>query len=144
MERVWVYMSFVHSEDLADQEASWLAVGLRLFWDVHTHVPSGQSMSQGCKTGSADAGSQCYSMQHANCPHVQEAVRLMEALKADCQAMGAEAVGAWAAEGVGHTVLHCDVIGRYGRFPHRDALLGRPSTAQEEAGLADGSIPWFK
>ncbi len=33
---------------------------------------------------------------------------------------------------------HRDVIGRFGRFPHRNAVLGRPSTPQEVAYLADG------
>ena len=33
---------------------------------------------------------------------------------------------------------HCEVITRYGRFPHRNAALGRPSTADELAYLAEG------
>lgn len=36
---------------------------------------------------------------------------------------------------------HRDVVKRWGRFPHRNALLGRQSTPEEEAGLQDGSIP---
>lgn len=39
--------------------------------------------------------------------------------------------------------LHRDVVARWGRFPHRNAALGRPSTAEEAAGLADGSIRGF-
>lgn len=35
---------------------------------------------------------------------------------------------------------HVDVVRRWGRFPHRNAILGRPSTQEEEAGLRDGSI----
>lgn len=31
---------------------------------------------------------------------------------------------------------HCEVIARYGRFPHRNAALGRASTADERAYLA--------
>ena len=31
---------------------------------------------------------------------------------------------------------HRDVIARYGRFPHRNRMLGRVSTAEEEAYLA--------
>lgn len=30
---------------------------------------------------------------------------------------------------------HYDIIARFGRFPHRNAILGRPSTAEEEAYL---------
>lgn len=36
---------------------------------------------------------------------------------------------------------HRDVVSKYGRFPHRNAVLGRPNSPEEEAGLADGSIP---
>ena len=32
---------------------------------------------------------------------------------------------------------HREVIRRFGRFPHRNALLGRPSTAEEEAYLLE-------
>jgi uncharacterized protein (DUF924 family) len=35
---------------------------------------------------------------------------------------------------------HRDVIARFGRFPHRNALLGRPSTAEEEAFLSEDSF----
>jgi uncharacterized protein (DUF924 family) len=31
---------------------------------------------------------------------------------------------------------HCETIARYGRFPHRNALLGRPSTPDELSWLA--------
>ena len=33
---------------------------------------------------------------------------------------------------------HRDVIARFGRFPHRNAMLGRPSTAEEAAYVAAG------
>jgi uncharacterized protein (DUF924 family) len=33
---------------------------------------------------------------------------------------------------------HRDVIRRFGRFPHRNALLGRPSTQEEQAYLREG------
>ena len=35
-------------------------------------------------------------------------------------------------------VQHCDVIRRFGRFPHRNAALGRTSTAEELEYLAGG------
>ena len=34
---------------------------------------------------------------------------------------------------------HADIIRRFGRFPHRNAILKRQSTAQEKAFLADGA-----
>ena len=30
-----------------------------------------------------------------------------------------------------YAVQHRDIIARFGRFPHRNAILGRPSTAEE-------------
>jgi len=36
--------------------------------------------------------------------------------------------------------LHAEIIRRFGRFPHRNALLGRTSTAEEQAFLADGGF----
>jgi uncharacterized protein (DUF924 family)/uncharacterized protein YjiS (DUF1127 family) len=35
---------------------------------------------------------------------------------------------------------HHDVISRFGRYPHRNAVLGRESTAEEEAYLAKGEF----
>ncbi|GAB3117504.1 DUF924 family protein [Novispirillum itersonii] len=32
---------------------------------------------------------------------------------------------------------HADIIARFGRYPHRNAALGRPSTAEEEAFLRE-------
>lgn len=37
-----------------------------------------------------------------------------------------------------HAVEHADIIRRFGRFPHRNSALGRPSSAEEEAYLRDG------
>lgn len=35
---------------------------------------------------------------------------------------------------------HRDVVAKFGRFPHRNAVLGRASTPQEEAFLAEGGF----
>jgi uncharacterized protein (DUF924 family) len=35
---------------------------------------------------------------------------------------------------------HRDIVARFGRFPHRNATLGRPSTADEEAFLREGGF----
>jgi uncharacterized protein (DUF924 family) len=35
---------------------------------------------------------------------------------------------------------HLDVISRFGRFPHRNPILGRPSTPEEAAHLAEGDF----
>ena len=40
----------------------------------------------------------------------------------------------------GFAVLHRDIISRFGRFPHRNALLGRTTTEQEQAFLDEGGF----
>lgn len=35
---------------------------------------------------------------------------------------------------------HHDIVARFGRFPHRNAILGRASSPQEEAFLRDGGF----
>ena len=35
---------------------------------------------------------------------------------------------------------HRDIVARFGRFPHRNAVLGRASTAEEERFLAEGGF----
>ena len=38
--------------------------------------------------------------------------------------------------------LHHDIVARFGRFPHRNKLLDRPSTDEEKAYLADPKAGW--
>jgi uncharacterized protein (DUF924 family) len=75
VERMFVYLPFEHSEDLADQDLS---------------------------------------------------VRLFEALEADLSEKTLD-----------YAVRHRDVIQRFGRFPQRNAALGRTSTSDELAYLAE-------
>jgi uncharacterized protein (DUF924 family) len=65
--------------------------------------------------------------EHAEDPVLQdESVRLMESLPE----------ASWRAEVVRFAHAHRDVIARYGRFPHRNAILGRTSTPAETEYLA--------
>lgn len=50
-----------------------------------------------------------------------------------CEAAGDE-------EGVHHAVIHHDIIRDFGRFPHRNPVLGRDMTAEEQAFLAAGGF----
>jgi uncharacterized protein (DUF924 family) len=43
-------------------------------------------------------------------------------------------------DGVDYAVIHADIIRRFGRFPHRNASLGRTTTADEAAFLAAGGF----
>ncbi|HEX7883410.1 MAG TPA: DUF924 family protein [Afipia sp.] len=44
------------------------------------------------------------------------------------------------ADGLKWAVLHADIIRTFGRFPHRNAVLGRSTTAEEAAFLKDGGF----
>ncbi|MDH3595660.1 MAG: DUF924 domain-containing protein, partial [Rhodospirillales bacterium] len=37
----------------------------------------------------------------------------------------------------GYAVRHRDVVARFGRFPHRNAALGRETTPEEQAFLKE-------
>lgn len=43
-------------------------------------------------------------------------------------------------EGVHHAEVHADIIRRFGRFPHRNPLLGRDTTPAEQAFLDAGGF----
>lgn len=43
-------------------------------------------------------------------------------------------------DGLKWAQIHCDIIRRFGRFPHRNAALGRATTAEEQAFLDDGGF----
>ena len=44
------------------------------------------------------------------------------------------------ADGLKWAKLHADIIRRFGRFPHRNAVLGRTTTPEEAAFLDDGGF----
>jgi uncharacterized protein (DUF924 family) len=89
IERQFVYMPFMHSELLQDQEEC-----VRLFKNLV-----------------------------ADCKHVASEVYEMEKMV------------------LKYAEAHRDVIMKWGRFPHRNEILGRSSTVEEKRGLQDGSIP---
>ena len=39
-----------------------------------------------------------------------------------------------------YAIMHRDIIARFGRFPHRNAVLGRTTTAEEQAFLDEGGF----
>jgi len=44
------------------------------------------------------------------------------------------------AENLKYARVHADIIRRFGRFPHRNRVLGRPTTEDEQAFLDDGGF----
>ena len=43
-------------------------------------------------------------------------------------------------ENLGYAERHADIIRRFGRFPHRNRILGRPTTPEEQAFLDAGGF----
>ena len=44
------------------------------------------------------------------------------------------------ADGLKWAEIHADIIRRFGRFPHRNAVLGRASTPEEQKFLDEGGF----
>lgn len=42
-----------------------------------------------------------------------------------------------------YAIRHRNIVEKYGRFPHRNKILGRSSTQEEIKGLNDGTIESF-
>eukprot|EP00879_Flechtneria_rotunda_P004787 GHRR01005059.1.p1 GENE.GHRR01005059.1~~GHRR01005059.1.p1 ORF type:complete len:223 (+),score=61.62 GHRR01005059.1:97-765(+) len=75
---------------------------------------------------------------------LEDQQRCVDSIRAEYEAEKAvnaesDAAKAWAFT-LKFAEAHRDVIVQWGRFPHRNKILGRQSTPEEEAGLADGSI----
>lgn len=74
-------------------------------------------------------------LEHAeDLPLQLRCVALFEALASDPEAVPAEIYTQY----LGYAQRHCDVIRRFGRFPHRNPVLGRTSTPDEQAYLDAG------
>jgi uncharacterized protein (DUF924 family) len=70
--------------------------------------------------------------EHAeNLPAQEEGVALFERLLEECPAKARDAVANFHR----YMLAHRDVIARFGRFPHRNAILGRESSQDELAHL---------
>jgi len=73
--------------------------------------------------------------QHSEDLAVQhESVRLFKELLEDSPAP----FESFSRESYEFAVLHCEIVERFGRFPHRNELLGRTSTAEEKQYLDGG------
>ena len=46
-------------------------------------------------------------------------------------------------QNINYGEAHRKVIERWGRFPHRNSILGRKDTPQETEAFAEGTIPNF-
>jgi uncharacterized protein (DUF924 family) len=78
-------------------------------------------------------------LEHAEDPDLQAlSVRCFTRLRDE----GPPEVRPMAEAFLGYAEQHRQVIERFGRFPHRNALLGRPTTPEEQAFLATAEGPF--
>jgi uncharacterized protein (DUF924 family) len=76
-------------------------------------------------------------LQHAELRDAQDESiaayrRLLNEAPADLEQMFASSLK--------YAELHCSIVARFGRFPHRNRVLGRANTAEEEAYLRQGGM----
>lgn len=64
----------------------------------------------------------------------RRSVEIFERLSRDIRERGREGL----ADPLSHARQHAEIVLRFGRYPHRNAILGRPQTAEEEVFLAQG------
>ena len=75
-------------------------------------------------------------LQHVESLKLQQrSVELNSALVGE----GPQELRDYLAEAHGYAVSHRDIIARFGRFPHRNAVLARESTKEEKAYLETGA-----
>lgn len=74
----------------------------------------------------------------------EQCVHLFEKLRDDGAAMeGGEAIVKMSGNNVNYAERHRDIVAKWGRFPHRNALVGRESTPEEIEGLENKTIEKF-
>ena len=56
------------------------------------------------------------------------------------QDLAVQLAGKLGGEALRFAIVHRDIIARFGRFPHRNALLGRTTTPEEQRFLEDGGF----
>lgn len=113
--RLWFYMPLEHSETLAVHELA-LRKFEQLRRDVELLLRSGDEEEEGAKVGESEYRARAREVVRAD----PEAARAFVGLQLDFEKR------------------HQAIIRRFGRYPHRNAPLGRESTAEEKEYLASG------
>ena len=62
------------------------------------------------------------------------------ALASELEMVAQNARAAGDSDGLKWATIHADIIRKFGRFPHRNALLGRKTTADEQKFLDEGGF----
>jgi uncharacterized protein (DUF924 family) len=78
----------------------------------------------------------CMPLQHAESREIQRLS--VDTFAAIARAPAPPALSAALAGFANYAVMHREIVDRFGRFPHRNAILGRQSTDAEQEFLASG------
>lgn len=71
-------------------------------------------------------------------------VERFKSLREEAQQMpGGEGLEEMFSKNVDYAQAHLDVVKKWGRFPHRNSILGRQNTPEEAKAFEDKSIPSF-
>ena len=90
-----------------------------------------------CPVGGGPSQFSCLPRQERGIDLFQEFLRDLELL--DDAADATDMV----AKSLEYAKAHLAVIKQWGRYPHRNEVLGRASTPEEEKGMKEGTIPRF-
>ncbi len=97
--------------------------------DALARVAADRAIARGLDTAQPDPGLRNFfyvPFMHSEwLPDQQRALRLCQQLPGEAQR---------------HARIHLEIVERFGRFPHRNALLGRRTTAEEQAFLDAGGF----
>ena len=74
---------------------------------------------------------------------MQRGLELFEELVKDAEPIGSDDLSGMMGSGLAYSRRHVEVVAAWGRFPHRNAILGRQDTPEETEGLAAGTIAKF-
>ncbi len=98
-------------------------------------APAGDSAAQ---PSHADRPGPAGLTRHVLCAPAQGPTAGIVAMESSCSLL---LCLRWLQDGVKYAEAHRQVVAQWGRFPHRNAILGRTSTPEEAAGIAAGTIP---
>ena len=158
MHRLWLIYPFMHSEKLEQLEVLQLLLPLQLIHILHETLPGQWLWSIAlCKYVTAqsfptEVGNLCLAMgQYAGQESKQMPSVLMQIGLGLIQQMvdaseklpDATEAQQFLRSALNYFKAHHQVVKQWGRYPHRNQVLSRDTTPEEEEGMANGTIPQF-
>lgn len=125
MEKMSLFLPFMHQEDAQAQKASHMLILMGACMKPKT--------CNCCLTKLVWFGQECVKLYEGLLTEVEE--------RRDSES--SEALQKAVAQSITYAQLHKKVIDNYGRFPHRNTVLGRSNTPEEDKGFSKGDIPSF-